>query len=75
MERSGSTLTFRMGQDAENVKSVYFSILGNPSVFVGLTGSDASITMNEPGVALVRVSVDRSIQAGEILTTLSPTLS
>jgi hypothetical protein len=50
MEETGGTLTFRVGQDAEMVKSLYFSVLGNPSVFTSLKASDSStsVVMNEP---------------------------
>lgn len=77
MERDGNTLTFIIWKDAENVKSIHFSILGNPTVLskVESTNAQTKVTMNEPGVALIQVNIDRTLRAWDAITTIIPTLS
>lgn len=77
MEQSGKVLSFTLGKNAENVKSIHFSVLGNPAVFLGALSNDSNttISMNEPGVALVRVNTQGSIQAGTKISEITTTLS
>jgi hypothetical protein len=77
MEREGNTLKFIIWKDAEKVKSIHFSILGNPAVFTKVETQDTNtqITMNEPGVALIIVNINSSMKAWDLITTVLPTLS
>jgi hypothetical protein len=77
MERDGNTLKFIIWKDAENVESLHFSLLGNPLAFSKVESSDSktNISMNEPGVALIQVSVNRTLKAWDMITMLTPTLT
>ncbi len=57
VERNGSILTLRIGKDAQNIDSLTFSLLGDPSVLKSLSSSESSTTIlgNEPGIFLVKV--------------------
>ena len=76
MESSTGILALRIGTSAQNIETLNFSIIGNPSVFVGLTPTNAntSIESNEPGIFLVKVSINNSLEAGDIVTVLNPLL-
>lgn len=77
MEHSGNTLSFRIGKSAENVETLSFSVLGNPEILKAISSenSNTTITNNEPGIFLIKVGVDKSLDAGEIVTVLHPTLT
>ena len=77
MVHEGTNLKFIIGKDAENMKSIHFSLLGNPIAFTKATSSDGktSVSMNEPGVALVQVNINATLKAGDTITTITPTLS
>ncbi len=77
LERNGNALDFVIGKNAENVKSLHFSLLGNPSVFLWANSLNANttITSNEPGVILVQVTLNKSMKAWEKVTQVVPTLS
>ena len=76
MESSTGILALRIGTSAQNIETLNFSIIGNPSVFIGLspTSANTSIESNEPGIFLVKVSINNSLKAGDIITVLSPLL-
>ena len=76
MESSTGILSLRIGTSAQNIETLNFSIIGNPSVFIGLnpTSANTSIESNEPGIFLVKVSINNSLEAGDIVTVLNPLL-
>ena len=76
MESSTGILALRIGTSAQNIETLNFSIIGNPSVFIGLspTSANTSIESNEPGIFLVKVSINNSLKAGDIITVLNPLL-
>lgn len=76
MESSTGILSLRIGTSAQNIETLNFSIIGNPSVFIGLspTSANTSIESNEPGIFLVKVSINNSLKAGDIITVLNPLL-
>ena len=76
MESSTGILALRIGTSAQNIETLNFSIIGNPSVFIGLspTSANTSIESNEPGIFLVKVSINNSLKAGDIVTVLNPLL-
>lgn len=76
MESSTGILALRIGTSAQNIETLNFSIIGNPSVFIGLspTSANTSIESNEPGIFLVKVSINNSLEAGDIVTVLNPLL-
>lgn len=77
VEKNDDGLKFIIGKNAENVKSIHFSVLGNPTSFTKAESSDArtTISMNEPGVALIQVAVNQSLKAGDTITTIRPVLN
>lgn len=77
MEHDGKSLKFILGKDAENMKSIHFSLLGNPVAFTKAESTDAktSVSMNEPGVALIQVNVNATLKAGDTIATITPTLT
>lgn len=77
MEHEGSNLKFILGKDAENMKSIHFSLLGNPAAFTKVESSDTKtiVSMNEPGVALIQVNINATLKAGDTVTTVTPTLT
>lgn len=77
IERSGSSITVRMGKHAESVDSLSFSLLGDPTKFHALTSSssDTTITSNEPGAYIIKIELHGAqLTAGQVLTTLETTL-
>lgn len=77
IERSGSTIIVRMGKNAEQVDSLSFSLLGDPTKFNTLTtsGLNTTITSNEPGAYIVKIELHGAqLTAGQVLTTLETTL-
>ncbi len=77
LERNGNALDFVLWKNAENVKSLHFTLLGNPNVFLWATSQDTDtmISTNEPGVTLVQVALNKSIKAWEKVTQVILTLS
>lgn len=78
VERKGNQIDLRLGKDAYDVDMLSLSLLGNPDAFLGLTSSDPSVSVlsNEPWVYMVKFSDNKKqIKAGEIITSLSATLS
>lgn len=77
LERSGTDLLFRIGKDAQNVDTVYFTLLWDPSYFqwVSTQENGVEIITNDPGVYLIKVSLGRSIMAGEVILRLKPSLT
>lgn len=76
MNLDGGDLVFIIGKDALNVKTLYFTLLGNPQVLEKVETKDekTTISMNESGVALVRVTVGASLKAGDQITRVTPKL-
>lgn len=76
MKRDGNALHFTLGKDAESVRSIYFTLLWNPVAFEKLetTDTNTSISMNEPGVAFIRINVGKAMSAWSHVTTVTPTL-
>lgn len=77
MENGSGNLSFRIGKNASAVKKIYFSLLGDPSIFTNVKSnhSNVTISMNEPGVALIIVDIGKDLKAGDIITELTPTLT
>ena len=77
IERSGSSITVRMGKNAEQVENVSLSLLSDPTLFTELTSllPNTKIISNEPGAFLVSLSFNKEdIMAGQVLTTLTTNL-
>ena len=77
LERTAETITLRIGKDAQNVDTLYGTILWDPTYFQGLstTQNGVEIVHNEPGVYLIKISLGRSLQAGESLVSLTPQIT
>ena len=69
MEKSWSTLTFRIGKDAEMVDFVSFSLLWDPSILSSISSTDPnlSIVHNEPWVFFLKYTLNKNLKAGEML--------
>ena len=70
LERSSEKNILRIGKDATNVKSLSFSIVGNPEElsWVTISQKDTTIISNTPGVFLIQIPLNRSLKAGEVIT-------
>jgi hypothetical protein len=78
VERSGDTLSLRLGKDAYDVDLITLTLLGDPERLVSLASTDPSVTImeNEPGVSLVKITKNKAqYKAGEVITTLTATVS
>lgn len=78
VERSGDTLSLRLGKDAYDVDLISLTLLGDPERLVSLVSTDPSVTImeNEPGVSLVKITKNKAqYKAGEVITTLTATVS
>jgi hypothetical protein len=76
MQKRDNTLEFIIGKNADDVKTLYFTLLWNPEVLKSVQTSQANTTvsMNDPGVVLIQVNLNSSLKAGDIVTRLTPTL-
>ncbi len=77
LERSPTTLSLRIGKEAKNIGTLYFTLLWDPTYFQWLSteDKDVEIITNDPGVYLIKTSLNRSLVAGEILMNLIPNLT
>lgn len=78
VERQGNQIDLRLGKDAYDVDTLSLSLLGDPEKFLGITSSDPDVTVtsSESGVYMVKLSKNKAqIKAGEVITSLSATIS
>lgn len=77
MEKVENDLIFRIGKNAENVKTLSFTLVGDPTKLTGVNTKNPNthITSTTPWVALITVGIDKSLHAGDIVTTVTPILT
>lgn len=66
-----------MGKTAEKVDTLTVTLLGDPTLFTGLTTDDPtlSITAKDPGMYVVRADIGgQTLHAGDMVTGLRATL-
>ncbi len=77
IERNGSDIIIRMGKTAERVDTLTVTLLGDPTLFTGLTTDDPtlSITTKDPGMYVVRAGIgEQTLHAGDMVIGLRATL-
>lgn len=78
LDRTGGDISVSIGKNANQVDGVNFTILGDPTKFTALTSTDPAvkILMNEPWMALVKVSLSsQNLIVGQNITTLHASLA
>ena len=73
IERRGTDIIIRMGKTAEKVDTLTVTLLGDPTLFTGLTTDDTTLTIlaKDPGMYIVRADIGgKTLHAGDMVTGL-----